>query len=134
MTLCGVLSLSQVTSHTPSKVLCVYRSDRFPTDRSGPSSFSNRSGSTPSQKMSVLRIGPGRTETEPRLSIPGDIGADVGIHFHILSGCLNSTRTRADYLAVTGFSVSEVLKIKRCYSHALPRSASVRTGVDLSIV
>ncbi len=40
-------------------------------NRFGPSSISCRSGPTPSQKMSVLRIGPDRTETEPRLSIPG---------------------------------------------------------------
>src|SRR5438477_10170772 len=39
-------------------------------NRFGPSSISCRSGPTPSQKMSVLRIGPDRTETEPRLSIP----------------------------------------------------------------
>src|SRR5437667_10057555 len=39
-------------------------------NRFGASSISCRSGPTPSQKMSVLRIGPDRTETEPRLSIP----------------------------------------------------------------
>src|SRR5437762_1756912 len=60
----------------------VQSSNMDPTDRSvqalfgsvgnrfGPSPISCRSGPTPSQKMSVLRIGPDRTETEPRLSFP----------------------------------------------------------------
>src|SRR5204863_5386396 len=38
--------------------------------RFGPSSFLSRSGPTPSPKLSVLHIGPNRTETEPMLSIP----------------------------------------------------------------
>src|SRR5437762_12000359 len=39
--------------------------------RFGPSSFLSQSGPTPSPKLSVLHIGPNRTETEPMLSIPG---------------------------------------------------------------
>ena len=52
---------------TDRSVLAVFGSV---SNRFGPSSFSSRSGPTPSQKTSVLRVGPDRTETEPRLSIP----------------------------------------------------------------
>src|SRR5947199_1747458 len=41
--------------------------------RFGPSSFLSRSGPTPSPKLSVLHIGPNRTETEPMLSIPDQL-------------------------------------------------------------
>src|SRR5436190_320202 len=51
--------------------------------RFGPSSFLSRSGPTPSPKLSVLHIGPNRTETEPMLSIPGLVCFFIPCDVHV---------------------------------------------------
>src|SRR5205809_3972221 len=77
-------------------------------NRFGPSSISCRSGPTPSQKMSVLRIGPDRTETEPRLSIPDHSWKKVekGIERYMLTNEKDIIVKLAGVYAKTGESDS----------------------------
>src|SRR5437773_11145770 len=84
--------------------------------RFGTSSFFSRSGPTPSPKLSVLHIGPNRTETEPMLSIP-DLGQESK---HSVDPCHRSCSFS------TGSTLQSALWLHNCDKRPFP-------GINLPI-